>query len=151
MAVSPLAGPLAHAIRHQLASVPTQKRRLDYRINSPPALAALPWPSYETKLSSTVRHSKVQVKALSAYSRSMASVLSSRHSSCTQSSAAGRGKCCQVTPCRVSSASGTKAGTVSKNTLKGCGRIVGPFGPVRSSRVQSIRKKKGPRDAGAHR
>lgn len=33
----------------------------------------------------------------------------------------------------------------------GCGRIVGPFGPVRSSRVQSIRKKKGPRDAGAHR
>lgn len=24
----------------------------------------------------------------------------------------------------------------------GCGRIVGPFGPVRSSRVQSIRKKK---------
>ena len=34
---------------------------------------------------------------------------------------------------------------------KGCGRIVGPFGPVRSSRVQSIRKKKGPRDAGAHR
>ena len=117
VAVSPLAGPLAHAIRHQLASVPTQKRRLDYRINSPPALAALPWPSYETKLSSTVRHSKVQVKALSAYSRSMASVLSSRHFSCTQSSAAGRGKCCQVTPCRVSSASGTKAGTVSKNTL----------------------------------
>ena len=35
--------------------------------------------------------------------------------------------------------------------VEGCGRIVGPFGPVRSSRVQSIRKKKGPRDAGAHR
>lgn len=37
------------------------------------------------------------------------------------------------------------------NPIWGCGRIVGPFGPVRSSRVQSIRKKKGPRDAGAHR
>ena len=39
----------------------------------------------------------------------------------------------------------------SKRTIRGCGRIVGLFGPVRSSRVQSIRKKKGPRDAGAHR
>lgn len=34
------------------------------------SLAALPWLSYETKLSSTVRHSKMQVRTLSAYSHS---------------------------------------------------------------------------------
>lgn len=35
------------------------------------SLVALPWLSYETKLSSTVRRSKVQVRTLSAYSHSM--------------------------------------------------------------------------------
>lgn len=35
------------------------------------SLAALPWLSYETKLSSTVRHSKMQVRTLSVYSHSM--------------------------------------------------------------------------------
>ena len=35
------------------------------------SLAALPCLSYETKLSGTVRHSKVQVRTLSVYSHSM--------------------------------------------------------------------------------
>ena len=35
------------------------------------SLAALPWLSYETKLSGTARHSKEQVRTLSAYSHSM--------------------------------------------------------------------------------
>ena len=35
------------------------------------SLAALPWLSYETKLSVTVRHSKMQVRTLSVYSHSM--------------------------------------------------------------------------------
>ena len=52
------------------------------------------------------------------YSHSMASVLPSRHSSCTQFSVPSRAKCRQVTPCRVSSASGTKVGTTSKTFFK---------------------------------
>lgn len=40
------------------------------------------------------------------YFNSMASVLTSRHSSCTQFSVPSRIECRQVTPCRVSSASG---------------------------------------------
>ena len=52
------------------------------------------------------------------YSHSMASVLPSRHSSCTQFSALSRAECRQVTPCHVSSASGTKVGTTSKTFLK---------------------------------
>ena len=55
------------------ASVPERERRLDYRIYSSPSLAALLRVAYETKLSGTVRRSKAQVKALSAYSRSMTS------------------------------------------------------------------------------
>ena len=62
-----------------------------------------------------MRDSKFQVRTLSAYSHSMASVLPSRHSSCTQFSVPPRIECRQVTPCRVSSASGTKAGTTLKN------------------------------------
>ena len=48
------------------------------------------------------------------YSHSVASVLPSRHSSCIQFSVPSRIECRQVTPCRASSASGTKAGTTSK-------------------------------------
>ena len=55
---------------------------------------------------------------LSVYSHSMASVLPSRHSSCTQFSVPSRAECRQVTPCRVSSASGTKAGTTLKTFFK---------------------------------
>lgn len=52
------------------------------------------------------------------YSHSMASILPSRHSSCTQFSVPSRAKCRQVTPCRASSASGTKAGTASNTFFK---------------------------------
>ena len=52
------------------------------------------------------------------YSHSMALFLSSRHSSCTQFSVQSRDECRQVTPCRVSSASGTKAGTTPKTFFK---------------------------------
>ncbi len=52
------------------ASVPTRERRLGYRIYSPMSLVALPCLSYETKLSGTVRHSKMQVRTLSGYSHS---------------------------------------------------------------------------------
>lgn len=47
------------------------------------------------------------------YSHSMAAVLMSRHSSCIQFSVPSRIECRQVTPCRASSASGTKVGTTS--------------------------------------
>lgn len=52
------------------------------------------------------------------YSASMASVLPSRHSSYTQFSASTRNACRRMTRCRVSSASGTKAGTTSKTFFK---------------------------------
>lgn len=52
------------------------------------------------------------------YSASMASVLAFRHSSCTQFSVPPRAEYRQVTPCRVSSASGTKAGTTLKTFFK---------------------------------
>ena len=54
----------------------------------------------------------------SSYSHSMASVLPSRHSSCIQFSVPSRIECRQVTPCRASSASGTKAGITSKTIFK---------------------------------
>ena len=53
--------------------------------------------------------------SLSGYSHSMASILAFRHSSCAWFSVPSRAECRQVTPCRVSSASGTKAGTTLKN------------------------------------
>jgi hypothetical protein len=53
-----------------------------------------------------------------AHSHSMASVLPSRHSSYTQFSASTRNACRRMTRCRVSSASGTKAGTTSKTFFK---------------------------------
>lgn len=52
------------------------------------------------------------------YSHSMASVLPSRHSSYTQFSTSTRNACRRMTRCRVSSASGTKAGTTSKTFFK---------------------------------
>ena len=78
----------------------------------------MPWLSYETKLSGTVRHSKSQVRTLSAYSHSVVMVLPSRHSSCNQFSASLRNACRQMTRRRVSAASGTEAGTASKTRLK---------------------------------
>lgn len=54
---------------------------------------------------------------LNPHSHSMASVLTSRHSSCIQFSVPSRIECRQVTPCRVSSASGSKIGTTSKTFL----------------------------------
>lgn len=53
-----------------------------------------------------------------ACSHSMSLVPSSSHSSCTQFSVPSRAERRQVTPCRVSSASGTKAETDSKTHLK---------------------------------
>ena len=52
------------------ASVSARGWRLDNRIYSPMSLVALPWLSYETKLSGTVRYSKSQVRTLSVYSHS---------------------------------------------------------------------------------
>ena len=52
------------------------------------------------------------------YSHSMVIVLPPRHSSCAWFSVPSRAECRQVTPCRVSSASGTKAGTTLKTFFK---------------------------------
>ena len=52
------------------------------------------------------------------YPHSMASVLPSRHSGCIQFSVPSRIECRQVTPCRVSSASGTKVGTTPKTIFE---------------------------------
>ena len=56
--------------------------------------------------------------SLSGYSHSMVIVLPPRHSSCAWFSVPSRAECRQVTPCRVSSASGTKAGTTLKTFFK---------------------------------
>ena len=56
-------------------SVPMRERRLDYRIYSPMSLATMTRVAYKTKLSGTAQHSKVQVKALLAYSHSIAEVV----------------------------------------------------------------------------
>ena len=58
------------------------------------------------------------LQAASRHSHSMASVLPSRHSSYTQFSASTRNACRRMTRCRVSSASGTKAGTTLKTFFK---------------------------------
>ena len=55
---------------------------------------------------------------LNPHSHSMASVLTSRHSSCIQFSVPSRIECRQITPYRVSSASGSKIGTTSKTFFK---------------------------------
>ena len=55
---------------------------------------------------------------LNPHSHSMASVLTSRHSNCIQFSVPSRIECRQVTPCRASSASGSKIGTTSKTFFK---------------------------------
>ena len=49
---------------------------------------------------------------------SMVIVLPPRHSSCAWFSVPSRAECRQVTPCRVSSASGTKTGTTLKTFFK---------------------------------
>ena len=95
------------------------------------SLMALLYGDAETASGGTRRHQNASSKASSRYSHSMVSVLPSRHSSCAQFSVSSRAECRQVTPCRVSSASGAKAGTTSI-IFRGCGRIVGPFGPVKS-------------------
>ena len=59
-------------------------------------------------------HQNASSEASFRYSHSMASVPPSRHSSCAQFSVPPRAECRQVTPCRASSASGTKVGTTSK-------------------------------------
>ena len=56
--------------------------------------------------------------SLSGYSHSMVIVLPPRHSSCAWFSVPSRAECRQVTPCRVSSASGTKTGTTLKTFFK---------------------------------
>ena len=57
------------------------------------------------------------------YSHSTASVLSSCHFSCIQYSVSPRAECRQVTPRRVSSASGTKAGTTAKTFFQTQGGV----------------------------
>lgn len=52
------------------------------------------------------------------YSHSVASILTSRHCSCIQFSVPSRAECRQVSPCHVSSASGTKSGTTSKTGVR---------------------------------
>ena len=63
-------------------------------------------------------YSRIYASTYRIYSHSMASVLPFRHSSCAQFSVPSRTKCRQVTPCRASSASGTKAGTTPKTIFK---------------------------------
>ena len=63
---------------------PTRRTQNDY---------TTPQDLTETKLSGTLQHLKAQVKALSSYSHSVVIVLPSRHSSCTQFSAASRSEC----------------------------------------------------------
>ena len=115
--------PLECAFDHEVSSLSYVIWRLFRQHRFGFAASILAWSTWSRRsglatIGGTVRHSKVQVKALSAYFHSMALILSSRHSSCIQFSVPSRAECRQVTPCRVSSASGTKAGTTLKTFFK---------------------------------
>ena len=73
---------------------------------------------YAATLCGTQRMEIRRFKKPFGYSYSVASILTSRHSSCIQFSVPTRAECRQVSPCRVSSALGTKAGTASKTFFK---------------------------------
>ena len=115
--------PLEYAFDHEVSSLPYVIWRLFRQHRFGFAASILAWSTWSRRsglaaIGGTVRYSKVQVRSLSAYSHSMALVLLPGHSSCTQFSVPSRVECRQVTPCRVSSASGTKAGTTSKTFFK---------------------------------
>lgn len=115
--------PLEYAFDHKVSSLPHVIWRLFRQHRFGFAASILAWSTWSRRsglatIGGTVRYSKVQVRALSAYSHSMVAVLPSRHSSCTQSSASARNACRRVTRRRVSSASETEAGTASKTHLK---------------------------------
>ena len=115
--------PLEYAFDHEVSSLSYIIWRLFRQHRFGFAASILAWSTWSRRsglaaIGGTVRHSKMQVRALSAYSHSTASVLPSRHSSCIQFSVPSRIECRQVTPCRASSASGTKAGTTSKTFFK---------------------------------
>ena len=82
------------------------------------SLVALPCGDAETASGGTQQHQNTSSEASSRYSHSMTLVLPYRHSSCIQFSVPSRDECRQVTPRRVSSASGTKAGTTPKTFFK---------------------------------
>lgn len=82
------------------------------------SLVALLYSDAETASGGTRQHQNASSEVSSRYPHSMASVLPSRHSSCTQFLMPSQAECRQVTPCRVSSASETKAGTTSKTHFK---------------------------------
>ena len=115
--------PLEYAFDHEVNSLPYVIWRLFWQHRFSFAAGIHAWSAWFRRsglaaIGGTVRYSKVQVRTLSAYSHSMASVLPSRHSSCAQFSVPSRDECRQVTPCRVSSALETKAGTISKTFFK---------------------------------
>ena len=115
--------PLEYAFDHEVSSLSYIIWRLFRQHRFGFAASILAWSTWSRRsglaaIGGTVWYSKVLVRALSAYFHSMASVLPSRHSSCTQFSAPPRAECRQVTPRRVSSALGTKVGTTSKTFLK---------------------------------
>ena len=115
--------PLEYAFDHEVSSLSYIIWRLFRQHRFGFAASILAWSTWSRRsglatIDGTVRHSKVQFRALSAYFHSMVAVLPSRHSSCAQFSAPSRAECRQVTPCRVSSASGTKVGTTSKTFFK---------------------------------
>ena len=115
--------PLEYAFDHEVSSLSYIVWRLFRQHRFGFAASILAWSTWSRRsglaaIGGTVRYSKVQVRALSVYSHSMASVLAFRHSSCTQFSVPSRAECRQVTPCRVSSALGTKAGTTLKTFFK---------------------------------
>ena len=91
--------------------------RADVRISNLP-----PWLSLLCMAIYIKEEPAMQIRVLKtldiSYSHSMASVLAFRHSSCTQFSVPPRAEYRQVTPCRVLSASGTKAGTTLKTFFK---------------------------------
>ena len=110
--------PLEYAFDHEVSSLSYVIWRLFRQHRFGFAASILAWSTWSRRsglaaIGGTVRYSKVQVRALSAYSRSTASILPSRHSSCAQFSVPSRVECRQVTPRRISSASGTEAGTAS--------------------------------------
>ena len=78
------------------------------------SLVALSCGDAETVPGGTRQYQNASSEASFRYSHSMALVLPSCHSSCAQFPAPPRSECRQITQYRVSSASGTKAGTTSK-------------------------------------
>lgn len=103
---------LAHATED---GTPVRKMHCSRSAEPPSPIAS---DRFSWRLLSRISSRRRSAIGISTSSHPMVPVLPSHHSSCTQFSVTSRAECRQVAPCRISSPSGTKAGTTSKTFFK---------------------------------